>query len=72
MMTRDEAQKTLLLYRPGTADAAEPEIAEALALAQTRPGIVALAGSALRATGNPARKNPPDSRPRRFEGTNHF
>jgi hypothetical protein len=34
MMTRDQAQKTLLLYRPGTADAAEPEIAEALALAQ--------------------------------------
>jgi hypothetical protein len=34
MMTRDQARKTLLLYRPGTADAAEPEIAEALALAQ--------------------------------------
>ncbi len=34
MMTREEAQRTLLLYRPGTADAAEPEIAEALTLAK--------------------------------------
>ncbi len=34
MMTRDEARNTLLLYRPGTGDAAEPEIAEALALAK--------------------------------------
>jgi hypothetical protein len=34
MMTRDEARKTLLRYRPGTADAAEPDIAEALALAK--------------------------------------
>jgi hypothetical protein len=34
MMTREEAQRTLLLYRPGTADAEEPEIAEALALAK--------------------------------------
>jgi hypothetical protein len=34
MMTREEARRTLLLYRPGTADAEEPEIAEALALAK--------------------------------------
>ena len=34
MMTREEAQRTLLLYRPGTDDAAEPEIAEALAVAK--------------------------------------
>jgi hypothetical protein len=34
MMTREEARRTLLLYRPGTADAAEPDIAEALALAR--------------------------------------
>jgi hypothetical protein len=34
MMTREEARMTLLLYRPGTADAVEPEIAEALALAR--------------------------------------
>ncbi len=33
-MTREEAQRTLLLYRPGTSDAAEPEIAEALAFAK--------------------------------------
>lgn len=33
MMTREEAQKVLLLYRPGTPDAADPEVAEALALA---------------------------------------
>jgi hypothetical protein len=34
MMTREEARRTLLLYRPGTADAAEPDVAEALALAK--------------------------------------
>jgi hypothetical protein len=34
MMTREEAKRALLLYRPGTDDAAEPEIAEALALAK--------------------------------------
>jgi hypothetical protein len=34
MMTREEARETLRLYRPWTADAAEPEIAEALALAR--------------------------------------
>jgi hypothetical protein len=39
MMTREQAQKTLLLYRPGTADAAEPEIAEALALARQDPEL---------------------------------
>ena len=33
-MTREEAQKTLLLYRPGTADADDVEIAAALALAK--------------------------------------
>jgi hypothetical protein len=33
-MTRDEGKNILLLYRPGTADAEEPEIAEALALAK--------------------------------------
>lgn len=33
-MTRDEAKNILLLYRPGTTDAEEPEIAEALALAK--------------------------------------
>ena len=32
-MTRDEAKETLLIYRPGTADGNEPEIAQALALA---------------------------------------
>jgi hypothetical protein len=31
---RDEAQTILLLYRPGTADADDPQIAEALALAR--------------------------------------
>jgi len=34
MMTRDQARKTLLLYRRGTDDAADPEITEALSLAQ--------------------------------------
>ena len=37
IMNRDEAKNILLLYRPGTADAEDPQIAEALALAeQTR------------------------------------
>jgi hypothetical protein len=34
MMTREDAQRTLLLYRSGTSDAVEPEIAEALTLAK--------------------------------------
>jgi hypothetical protein len=34
VMSREEARRTLLLYRPGTADAAEPEIAEALEVAK--------------------------------------
>jgi hypothetical protein len=34
MMSREEARRTLLLYRPGTADAEEPEIAEALEVAR--------------------------------------
>ncbi|HEY3853793.1 MAG TPA: hypothetical protein VGO67_05305 [Verrucomicrobiae bacterium] len=34
MMTREEAQRTLLLYRPGTSDAEEPDIAEALNFAK--------------------------------------
>ena len=33
-MTREEAKTILLLYRPGTADAADPEVAEALAFAK--------------------------------------
>ena len=33
-MNRDEAKHILLLYRPGTADASDPQIIEALALAQ--------------------------------------
>ena len=33
-MNRTEAQQILLLYRPGTADAEDPQIAEALALAK--------------------------------------
>ncbi|HZM03350.1 MAG TPA: hypothetical protein VFC44_10015 [Candidatus Saccharimonadales bacterium] len=32
-MTREEAKETLLIYRPGTTDGNEPEIAQALALA---------------------------------------
>jgi hypothetical protein len=34
MMTREEARSALLLYRPGMNDAADPEIAAALALAK--------------------------------------
>jgi hypothetical protein len=33
-MNRDEAQNILLLYRPGTADSDDPQVIEALALAQ--------------------------------------
>lgn len=33
-MNRDESKQILLLYRPGTADAEDPQIAEALALAK--------------------------------------
>ena len=36
-MNRDEARNILLLYRPGTADAGDPEIAAALALAKADP-----------------------------------
>ena len=38
-MNRDEAKTALLLYRPGTADADDPQIAEALALAQRDPEL---------------------------------
>ncbi len=38
-MKINEAQNILLLYRPGTADAADPQIAEALALAQREPEL---------------------------------
>lgn len=34
-MNRDEAKNILLLYRPGTADIADPQIAEALALVKS-------------------------------------
>jgi hypothetical protein len=34
-----QAKEVLLLYRPGTADAADPQIAEALALAQSDPEL---------------------------------
>ena len=33
-MNRDEIKTILLLYRPGTSDAADPQIAQALALAK--------------------------------------
>ena len=38
-MNRDEAKTILLLYRPGTADADDPEIAAALALAKQDPEL---------------------------------
>jgi hypothetical protein len=38
-VNRDEAKNILLLYRPGTADAADPQIAEALALAKYDPEL---------------------------------
>lgn len=38
-MNLQEAKTILLLYRPGTADAEEPQIAEALALAQREPEL---------------------------------
>lgn len=38
-MNRDEAKTILLRYRPGTADADDPEIAAALALAKSDPGL---------------------------------
>src|ERR1039457_6927593 len=34
-MNRDEIKQVLLLYRPGSADAEDPQIAEALALAKS-------------------------------------
>ena len=40
-MNRDEARTILLSYRPGTADAADPQIAEALALAEGDPELTA-------------------------------
>jgi uncharacterized membrane protein YbaN (DUF454 family) len=38
-MNRDEAKTILLLYRPGTADAGDPEIAAVLALAKQDPEL---------------------------------
>jgi uncharacterized membrane protein YbaN (DUF454 family) len=38
-MNHDEARQILLLYRPGTADAEDPQIAEALALAKREPEL---------------------------------
>jgi len=38
-MNRDEARNILLLYRPGTADAGDPEIAAALASAKADPEL---------------------------------
>ena len=38
-MNANEAKSILLLYRPGTADAEDPQIAEALALAQREPEL---------------------------------
>jgi hypothetical protein len=38
-VNRDEAKSILLLYRPGTADAGDPQIAAALALAKQDPGL---------------------------------
>jgi hypothetical protein len=38
-VNRDEAKTILLLYRPGTEDAGDPEIAEALALAKQDPEL---------------------------------
>ncbi len=38
-MNRDEARTILLLYRPGTADAGDPEIAAALGLAKQNPEL---------------------------------
>ena len=38
-MNPDEAKTILLLYRPGSADAGDPQIAEALALATRDPGL---------------------------------
>ncbi len=38
-MNRDDAQSILLLYRPGSADAHDPQIAEALALAHSDPDL---------------------------------
>ncbi len=38
-MNHNEAKTILLLYRPGTADADDPQIAEALALAQRDPEL---------------------------------
>ncbi len=38
-MNHDEAKTVLLLYRPGPADAGDPQIAEALALAQRDPQL---------------------------------
>ena len=38
-MNRDEAKTILLLYRPGTTDASDPEIAAALALARQDPEL---------------------------------
>ena len=38
-MTKDQARQILLLYRPGTADAEDPEFAEALVVARRNPEL---------------------------------
>lgn len=40
-MNRDEAKEILLLYRPGTADADDPAVAEAIAFARQDPDLAA-------------------------------
>jgi uncharacterized membrane protein YbaN (DUF454 family) len=44
-VTTDEAKTILLLYRPGTADAGDPQIAEALALAKRDPELTRWLGA---------------------------
>ncbi len=38
-MNQDEAKQILMLYRPGTADAEEPEIVAAMEMARQHPGL---------------------------------
>ena len=71
-MNRDDAKNILLLYRSGTADAADPQIAEALALVKQDAELARWFGEHCARQEVLRAKVPANSGARRTQGTNHF